>query len=172
MTQIGTVQGVVQHHAIVLFCEMAQGKSFAPFKTQNFEAAGQSWLVAEADPVSRTVISVFDAQHRPQPLIDALCAHFRCDRSRLAALLGEFTFAVKVEQEYFIRSVASHGPESITFFCHPELSDRLPTLESKDLLQGPGGFPLLGKSWASLSTRPCPPWCFLTVRAGPWRISP
>lgn len=65
VTQIGTRQGVVQHHAVVLFCEMAQGKSFAPFKTQNFEPSGKSWLVAEADPVSRTVVSVFDDQHRP-----------------------------------------------------------------------------------------------------------
>lgn len=151
VTQIGTAQGVVQQHALVLFCEIAQGKSFAPFKTQNFEATGKNWLVAEADPVSRKVMSVFDEQHRPQPIHEALCAHFRCDRSRLDTLLGEFTFAVKVEQEYFIRSVASIGSESITFFCDLEFGDRLHLLRSKDFVQS------TERDWAAfLSGKPRP----------------
>lgn len=133
-TQIGTRQGVMQHQALVLFCEMAPGKSFAPFKTQNYDATDKSWLVAEADPVSRTVTSVFDNHHRPQPIIDALCAHFRCDRVRLPALLGEYTFSVKVQQEHFIRSVASIGTDSITFFCDLEFGDRLHLMKAKEFV--------------------------------------
>jgi hypothetical protein len=73
-TFIGTRQGVVQHKAAVIFCEMARGKSFAPFKSQNFEPTNQSWLVAQADPVSRTVHSVLDAHNRPRPVIEVLRA--------------------------------------------------------------------------------------------------
>ena len=135
VTHIGTARGVMQHQALVVFCEMAPGKSFAPFKTQNFDATERSWLVAEADPVSRTVKSVFDSQHRPQPIIDALCAHFRCDRSRLPAFLSDHTFSVKVEQEHFIRSVAAIGEDAITFFCDLEFGDRLHLMKAKDFVQ-------------------------------------
>ncbi|MEK8087131.1 methyl-accepting chemotaxis protein [Aquabacterium sp. A3] len=124
-TFIGTRQGVLQHQAVVIFCEMAAGKSFAPFKSQNFEPTNKSWLVAQADPVSRTVSTVFDDQHRPQPITEALCAHFQCAPSQLVQRLSDHTFAVQVDKSYFIRSVASMGDDCITFFCDLEFGDRL-----------------------------------------------
>jgi predicted nucleic acid-binding Zn-ribbon protein len=124
-THIGTQHGVLQQRAVVIFCEMAAGKSFAPFKTQNFQPTEQSWLVAEADPVARTVTSVFDAHHRPRPIIEALCEHFRCHPGQLTEKLNGFTFGVKVDKEHFIRSVASIQADRITFFCDLEFGDRL-----------------------------------------------
>jgi hypothetical protein len=135
LTMIGTPLGVQRHKAVVIFCEMARGKSFAPFKTQNFEATDKSWLVAEADPVSRTVTSVFDRHHRPQPIIDALCEHFRCTPAQLQAQLTTFTFGVKVGKEHFIRSVASIGGDSVTFFCDLEFGDRLHLLKGVDFVE-------------------------------------
>lgn len=67
-TWIGNGGRILQGKAVIVFCQMAEGKSFAPFKSQNFEPTGQSWLVAEADPVARTVSSLFDdqgRQHKP-----------------------------------------------------------------------------------------------------------
>ncbi len=124
-TFIGTRDGVVQHKAVVIFCEMARGTSFAPFKTQNFEPTEHSWLVAEADPVARTVQSVLDAHHRPRPLTEVLCEHLRCQPGQLAERLQGLTFAVKVDDEYFIRSVAGIQPDRINFFCDLEFGDRL-----------------------------------------------
>lgn len=124
-TYIGTREGVLQHRAVVIFCEMAPGRSFAPFKSQNFEPTHQSWLVAEADPVSRTVSTVFDSQHRPRPVVEALCEQFRCAPAQLAERLKDHTFAVQVDNSYFIRSVASMAGDHITFFCDLEFGDRL-----------------------------------------------
>lgn len=124
-THIGTRRGVLHNQAVVIFCEMAQGKSFAPFKSQNFEATPHSWLVAEADPVARTVTSVFDAYHRPRPVIEALCEHFRCQPAQLPERLNGYTFGVQVEKEHFIRSVSGIQPDRIAFFCDLEFGDRL-----------------------------------------------
>jgi hypothetical protein len=159
-TFIGTRQGVVQHKAAVIFCEMARGKSFAPFKSQNFEPTNQSWLVAQADPVSRTVHSVLDAHNRPRPVIEVLCEHFRCQPSELGARLQNMTFAVKVDDEFFIRSVASIGADHITFFCDLEFGDRLHLLRATPLSRapsatGPASCPASPSRWACCSTTAC-----------------
>ena len=124
-TEIGTRQGVMRQRAVVVFCEIAPGMSFAPFKSQNFEATQHSWLVAEADPVARTVSSVFDAHHRPRNVIDTLCEHFRCQPGQLGDRMQGYTFGVKVGKEQFIRSVASFQSDRITFFCDLEFGDRV-----------------------------------------------
>ena len=50
---------VLTGKAMLIFCKVKPGIRFSPFKSQNFVPAGKSWLVAEADPVARTVSSVF-----------------------------------------------------------------------------------------------------------------
>lgn len=124
-TYIGTAHGVHQQKAVLVFCELAKGKSFAPFKSQNFVATPHSWLVAEADPVARTVISVFDADHRPRPVLEVLSEHFRCNQGQLSQHLNDHTFAVRVDDEYFIRSVSGIHDNHISFFCDLEFGDRL-----------------------------------------------
>jgi hypothetical protein len=64
-TYIATGGSILKGKAVLIFCQMAEGKSFAPFKSQNFEPTSQSWLVADADPVARTVTSLFGADGRP-----------------------------------------------------------------------------------------------------------
>ena len=124
-TFIGTRDGVQRNRAVVVFCEMARGKSFAPFRTHNFEPTEHHWLVAGADPVARTVQSVLDSSFRSHPFIDVLCEHFRCRRTELAGRLQEYTFAVKVGGEYFIRSVQSVLEDEVRFFCDMEFGDYL-----------------------------------------------
>ena len=129
-TYIGTREGVLREKALVIFCEMARGMSFAPFKSQNYEATEHSWLVAEADPVARTVKSVFDRHHQPIPIIDALCQHFHCNKDQLASRLDGFTFGVRVGSEFFIRSIAGIHADRINFFCDLEFGDRLHLLKA------------------------------------------
>ncbi|TBO31417.1 chemoreceptor [Aquabacterium lacunae] len=133
-TEIGTAQGVLRQRSVVVFCEMAKGKSFAPFKSQNFQPTEHSWLVAEADPVARTVTSVFDRQHRPRPIVEALCEHFRCAPHQLNDQLKSFTFGVKVDKEYFIRSVSGISDTHISFFCDLEFGDRLHLMKATPLV--------------------------------------
>ncbi|MGE5466973.1 MAG: methyl-accepting chemotaxis protein [Ignavibacteria bacterium] len=133
-TFIGAGGPVVQGKAVLVFCQMAADKSFAPFKSQNFEPTSTSWLVAEADPVARTVKSLFGADGRPQPVLDVLAAHLRCRREDIGKQLEGKTFAVKVDDEYFIRSVAAIQPDRIAFFCDLEFGDRLHLLQASDFL--------------------------------------
>jgi hypothetical protein len=130
---------------------MAKGKSFAPFKSQNFAATTHSWLVAEADPVARTVTSVFDHDHHTRPVVDALCEHFRCGPDQLSQHLNDHTFAVKVDNEYFIRSVASVQEDRIAFFCDLEFGDRL------HLMRATGFAESTEKDWSQfLADKPQP----------------
>nr|MBA2814561.1 hypothetical protein [Candidatus Pantoea persica] len=68
VTWIGAGGCVLQGKAVIMFCQMAAGKSFAPFMSQNFEPLDKSWLIAEADPLKRTLTSVFNPQGQQQPL--------------------------------------------------------------------------------------------------------
>ncbi|MDX5629172.1 MULTISPECIES: methyl-accepting chemotaxis protein [unclassified Brenneria] len=133
-TYIGRRDGVLQGKAVLVFCQMAEGKSFAPFKSQNFTPTEQSWLVAEADPVARTVRSVFDANGRPQPIVSALAEYLRCRPEQIADQLTGKTFGVKVDNEYFIRSIAAIHPDRIAFFCDLAFGDRLYLLQATDFV--------------------------------------
>jgi hypothetical protein len=133
-TYIGAGGSVLQGKAAIIFCQVAPGKSFAPFKSQNFDPTSVSWLVAEADPVSRTVTSLFGADGRPQPILDVLAAHLRCRREDIGKQLEGKTFAVKVGNEYFIRSVAAVQADRVAFFCDLEFGDRLHLLQATDFL--------------------------------------
>ncbi|QOL14675.1 methyl-accepting chemotaxis protein [Dickeya dianthicola] len=133
-TYIGADNTVLQGKAVIVFCQMAPGKSFAPFKSQNFDPTKQSWLVAEADPVARTVKSVFDANGHEQPIIEAIASCLRCPPDQVGQHLTGKTFAVKVNDEYFVRSVASIKEDHIAFFCDLEFGDRLYLMQSTDFI--------------------------------------
>ncbi|KHN51991.1 Tsr [Pectobacterium fontis] len=134
-TYIGCRNGVLQGKAVLIFCQMADGISFAPFKSQNFEPTSQSWLIAEADPLTRSVTSVFGQDGRPQPIIEALTEVLDCAPSQLQHALKEKTFGVKVEDEYFIRSVATYQHDRLTFFCDLAFGDRLYLLQATDFIE-------------------------------------
>ena len=131
-TWIANAGRILQGKAVIVFCQIAAGKSFAPFKSQNFAPTQHSWLVAEADPVARTVSSLFDAQGRQHNIIEALCAQLKCPPAGLQQSLQGLTFAVKVEEELFIRSIAKILPDRIQFFCDLEFGDRLHLLRETD----------------------------------------
>lgn len=133
-TWMATNQQILQNKAVIVFCKMAKGKSFAPFKSQNFQPTAQSWLVAEADPVARTVTSLFNAKGHQQPVVHALCEYLKCQPAQLEEKLKGKTFGVKVADEYFIRSVAKIEADSLSFFCDLEFGDRLYLLEAYDFV--------------------------------------
>lgn len=134
-TWIGVGGKVLQGKAVIIFCQMAAGKSFAPFKSQNFTPRDQSWLIAEADPVARTVTSVFDRQGQQVRFTEALATSLGCNEQMLSERLKGLTFGVKVGEEFFIRSVAKIEPGSVQFFCDLEFGDRLYLLEETDFKQ-------------------------------------
>jgi len=133
-TYIHDGRQVITGSALAIFCKVPPGIRFSPFKTQNFVPTGTSWLVADADPVARNVRSVFGKDGQPQPILQALAEHFRCDVSQVAQRLEGHTFAVSVEGEIFIRSMAGMGNDSINFFCDLEFGDRLLLLKATDFV--------------------------------------
>ncbi|QHM96544.1 methyl-accepting chemotaxis protein [Kosakonia sacchari] len=126
---------VMQGKAVIVFCTMSRGKSFAPFKSQNFKPCNKSWLIAQADPVARTVTSVFNEQGQQVHFTSALAEHLRCNEQQLTEKLKGLTFGVKVGDEYFIRSVATIDSNGVHFFCDLEFGDRLHLLEETDFKQ-------------------------------------
>ncbi len=116
-TWIGVGGRVLQGKAVIVFCRMAAGKSFAPFKSQNFEPLNKSWLIAEANPITRTLTSVFNQQGQQQPFTQALTEHLACNEQQLTERLKGLTFAVKVGEAFFIRSVAKMTSRSVQFFA-------------------------------------------------------
>ena len=133
-TFIRTGSTIQRGKAVLVFCQMAENKSFAPFKSHNFQPTNQRWLVAEADPVARTITSVFGADGKPQAILEALADYLRCAPCEIEKKLQGKTFAVKVGQEYFIRSIASFQSDRISFFCDLEFGDELHLLQSTDFL--------------------------------------
>jgi len=133
-TYIGIGNSLLQGKAVLVFCQMAKGKSFAPFKSQNFLPTSQSWLVAESDPIARTVTSLFDDQGHPRPINTVLAKYLNCEPAQIGLKLEGKTFAVKVENEYFIRSVAALQSDRISFFCDLEFGDRLYLMQATDFL--------------------------------------
>lgn len=133
-TWIGSKGQVLQGQAIIVFCRIAEGKSFAPFKSQNFEPTRQSWLVAHADPIARTVTSVFDETGHEQPIVPYLAQQLGCSPDSLTAGLEGYTFGVRVGDDFFIRSVAKITSDAVHFFCDLEFGDRLWLLKATDFI--------------------------------------
>lgn len=127
-------QRVLTGKALLIFCKVRPGIRFSPFKSQNFVPAGKSWLVADADPVARTVSSVFTQDGQTQGFLSALATHFRCAEHEVEKNLNGYTFAVSVEGEMFIRSVASLGADKTSFFCDIEFGDCLHLLKVTDFI--------------------------------------
>ena len=120
--------------AAIIFCRVRDGVRFSPFKTQNFELTGVKWAVAEADPVARTVRTVFDPNGVPVPFSAALAAHFSCRVDEVESRLQGHSFGVQIGEEMFIRSVATFGEAQTTFFCDIEFGDTLQLLRQTDFL--------------------------------------
>lgn len=133
-TYMSTNKQLLQGKAVIIFCQMAKGKSFVPFKSQNFVPTHQSWMVAQANPITRTLTTVFDAHGRQLPIIEVLSEYLQCVPSDIEQHLQNKTFAVKVGDEYFIRSVAKVMEDKISFFCDLEFGDRLYLLEAQDFV--------------------------------------
>ena len=127
-------QRVLTGQALLIFCKVRPGIRFSPFKSQNFVSTGRNWLVAEADPIARTVTSVFTENGKTQGFLAALAAHFRCAEHEVEKNLVGHTFAVSVDGEMFIRSVAALGADKTSFFCDIEFGDCLHLLKVTDFV--------------------------------------
>ena len=109
----------LNNHALVTFLKMAPGVRFGVFKSLNFEETPTRFQIFSASVERRQVSSVIDRDGRAVSLIDALCQTFGCARGELAAKLDSHSFAIRVNGELFVRSVATLDFErdKVDFYC-------------------------------------------------------
>lgn len=108
-----------QNHALVAFMKMAPDARFGVFKSQNFEPAHLSFHVIHASVEQRTVSNVLAKDGRVVSLIESLCGAFSCEPGKLLERLAEYSFAIRVGKELFVRSVHSIdvAQNRVHFYC-------------------------------------------------------
>jgi hypothetical protein len=109
----------LNNHVLVAFLKMAPQVRFGVFKSQNFEPAGTSFQIFSASVERRQVSLVINGEGRVVSLIEALCKTFGCDRKQLPAKLDSHSFAIRVNNELYVRSVArlDVDHDRVDFYC-------------------------------------------------------
>ena len=108
-----------ENHALVAFLKTAPGVRFGVFKSQNFEPAGASFKVLSSSPEKRYVSQVIDRHGRIGSLVEALCDTLNCPPSNLEGKLADYSFAITVGKELYVRSVSKldTAGETVHFYC-------------------------------------------------------
>ncbi|MGA1931713.1 methyl-accepting chemotaxis protein [Arcobacter sp. YIC-464] len=128
---------VLRHNAVVVLVKLNENIKYGVFKSQSCEETNLSYLVAQADVLKRTVKSVLNkSTNQIVSFVDVLCSHLNCSLSSLPEVLKEYSFAIKLEDEIYIRSVANVDIENkeIAFFCDISFGDILHLVKNKDFV--------------------------------------
>ncbi|HZG31479.1 MAG TPA: FIST N-terminal domain-containing protein [Ensifer sp.] len=125
-------------HALIIFAKMAAGIRFGIFKSQNFTPTGQSLAIMEASPETRQVRSAIDVRTTEiKPITEAMAAMMRCRPDELQSRLDGYTFAIRMGDEYFVRSVSGIDPlaGTVNFYCDVNPGDELHLLKATDFAE-------------------------------------
>ena len=127
----------LENHALIAFLKVAKGMRFGVLKSQNFVPDGPHFPVIGASLEQRYVSQVIDAEGRIVPFVDALCAHFRCAPRDLEGKLADYSFAIQVGKEIFVRSVVSVNVEAgrVNFYCDISPGEELLLVRRTGLVQ-------------------------------------
>ena len=108
-----------ENHALIAFIKTPPSIRFGVLKSQNFEPAGSSFHVLSASVEQRYVSQVIDVQGRISTLSEALCETLSCSPASLEAKLADYSFAITVGKELFVRSVSKLDAASgkVHFYC-------------------------------------------------------
>ncbi|MET3612666.1 hypothetical protein ABID16_000971 [Rhizobium aquaticum] len=129
---------LLQGHALIIFAKMAKGIRFGIFKSQNFTPTGQSLAIMEASPETRQVRSSIDTRTTEiKPITEAMAAMMRCRPEELQSRLDGYTFAIRMGDEYFVRSVSGIDPQAgtVNFYCDVNPGDELHLLKATDFAE-------------------------------------
>jgi len=147
----------LENHALIAFIKTAPGVRFGVLKSQNFEPAGSSFSVLSSSVEQRYVSQVVDRQGHISTLIEALCETLRCTPATIESKMGDYSFAIMVGKELFVRSISKIDVESgrVHFFCDVAPGEELLLVRRTGLvsntqkdfarfMQGKPGAPLAG----------------------------
>jgi hypothetical protein len=154
-TLIHDGQRSYQNHAQIVFLKTAPDIRFGVFKSQNFQPAGLTFSVLTASVEDRTIHQVIDSQGNIMSMVQALCNAFECDTKALEKNLADYSFAIRVGTELFVRSIAKidHDRQIIQLFCDVAPGEELVMVKRTPLreatqvdyerfLKGKGGQPV------------------------------
>ena len=121
--QIYDGRTIAKNKAVMVFVKLADQIKYGLFKSHNFKSTNKSFIIAEADANKRTVSSVIDPDtYEVRSFIDCLCEHFGCTTDGLNAALVKHSFAINVDGDFNIRSVAGidFDKNQVGFFLRSE----------------------------------------------------
>lgn len=127
----------VRHNAVIILTKLKPNIKYGVFKSQSCEKTNLSFLVAQSNMLNRSVQSVLNSKgNRIINFVDALCHHLNCSLSDLKTVLADYTFAIEVDGELYIRSVSNIDIEhkSISFFCDISFGDLLYLVKNKEFV--------------------------------------
>lgn len=128
---------ILQNHALLVFAKIAKGTRFGILKTQNFKPVGKSMVIIEACADTRKVTAAIDTNTVEMvPIIDALCSMMNCQPAQLSRSLEGYTFALRMEDELFVRSISGIDLEagSVGFYCDVNPGDELHLVKATDFV--------------------------------------
>ena len=127
----------IRHSAVIILTKLKSNIKYGVFKSQSCEKTNLSFLVAQSNMLNRSVQSVLNSRgNRIVNFVDALCHHLNCSLSDLKTVLADYTFAIEVDNELYIRSVSNIDIEnkSISFFCDISFGDLLYLVKNKEFV--------------------------------------
>ena len=127
-----------ENQAVIIFVKLRDNYKSSVFKTQNFEKTTKSFTILDAHLSSRTVESVYNYEtQRADNIVDAVCEYFKCTPEHLMDFMNEYTFAIDIGGEIFLRSVANVDLEKkkISFFCDVGSGDTIWIVKSTDFIE-------------------------------------
>ena len=147
----------LENHALIAFIKTPPEVRFGVLKSQNFEPAGSSFHVLSASVEQRYVSQVVDRQGRIGTLVEALCETLKCSPANLEAKLADYSFAITVGKELFVRSISQLNVDAgrVHFYCDIAPGEELQLVrrtglasntdkDFKRFMQGKPGNPVAG----------------------------
>lgn len=121
-TWIHDGQRLLQNHASIAFLKMAPGIRCGVMKSQNFDTDGPRFRVTSGSLELRYIDEVIDRSGQRSSLIDALSSHFSCSPQDVGARMADYTFAIKIDGQLYVRSVSKFDPSSGRTYLYCDVS--------------------------------------------------
>ncbi|MCW3149319.1 methyl-accepting chemotaxis protein [Stutzerimonas stutzeri] len=136
-TQLHDGKRAYQNHALIVFLKCARDVRFGVFKSQNFEPTALSLSVLSASLEDRYISQVVDARGNIRSMVAALCEALHCSSSELEARLADYSFAIRVGEEVFVRSIAriDFANERVHLFCDVAPGEELVMVKRTPLVE-------------------------------------
>lgn len=129
---------VVQNKAVITLIKFRNNIRFGVFKSQNFSLTNTSFTIAEADENQRYVKSIIDKNDLTiKDFIAELCLAIGCDERELSSQLEAYSFAIKIDNEIYVRSISNIDliNRSVSFYCDLSFGDELYLVKHTDFVK-------------------------------------